>query len=70
MPELIQQLAYTNCNISIIAIALIFIKLQYYLLNDNKILVDIEFANARQSISINNRSNVQDWIKTLYNKAE
>lgn len=60
MLELVQQLAYTNYNISIIAIALIFIKLQYYLLNDNKILVDTEFANAKQSISVNNRLNVQD----------
>lgn len=50
-------------------IALIFVESQYCLPNSNNILVDMEFTNARQLVLVNNRSNVQNWIKTLYDKA-
>ena len=55
LPEVIQQLDCTSCNVNLIAIAFVFVELQYYLLNNNNVLVDTKFANVRQLISVNNR---------------
>ena len=51
------------------AIALVLVKLQHCLSNGDNVLVDTEFANTRQPVSVNNRPDVQNWIKTLYDKA-
>lgn len=45
--KLVQQLDCTSYNTSIMAIAFVFIKLQYCLLNNNNVLVDTKFANAK-----------------------
>lgn len=54
LPKVIQQLDCTGRNVNLIAIAFVFVELQHYLLNDNNILVDTEFANVRQLILVNN----------------
>ena len=68
--KLVQQLGRTDCNTSIMAIALVFVESRYCLPNGNNILVDMEFPNTRQPVLINNRPDVQNWIKTLYDKAK
>lgn len=41
LPELVQRLGCASCNVNIIAIALVFVKSQYYLPNSNNLLVNI-----------------------------
>lgn len=67
--ELVQRLGCAGHNVSIMAIALVFVDLQFCLPNGNNVLVDTEFANARQSVLVNHRRDVQDWRKNLYDKA-
>lgn len=49
LPKFIQQLNYIGYDINIMAIVVVFIKLQYILLRDNN-LIDIDFTNANKFI--------------------
>lgn len=49
LPELDQRLGRAGCNISIMAIAVVFVKLQQILLIDGD-LVDTDFINADKPI--------------------
>lgn len=70
LPELVQQLGCTSCNVRIMAIAIVFVELQYILPTDSGTLVDTEFANARKLTQLDNRKDVQRWIKTLYTQSD
>lgn len=48
--ELIQQLGYTNYEVRIMAIAIVFVESQQILLTDSGMLVDIKFTNAYKPV--------------------
>lgn len=60
LPELIQHLGCAGRNVSIKVITLVFVESRHCLSNGNNVLVDTEFANARQPIFVNNRRDMQD----------
>ena len=60
LPELVQRLGRASRNASIMAIALVFVESRYCLPNGDNVLVDTEFANARQPVSVNNRPDMQN----------
>ncbi len=58
LPELIQHLGRAGRNVSIMAIALVFVESQHCLPIGDNALADTQFANVRQPVSVNNRQDV------------
>lgn len=54
LPELIQQLGYAGYNISIMTLAIVFVKLQHVLPMDSDLLIDTKFANASKLVQLDN----------------
>lgn len=65
--ELVQQFGCAGCNFSIMAMAVVFIKLQHVLPTDSY-LVGTNFANVSKLVQLDNRWDVQGWIKILYTR--
>lgn len=66
--ELGHQLGRADYNIRIMAIATGFVDQQYLILKNSGTLVNIEFANIRKLISLDNRRDVKGQIETLFTK--
>ncbi len=58
-PELVQRLGRAGRDIRINAVALVFVESRHCLPISDNDLVDTQFANAKQPVSVNNRQDVQ-----------